>query len=95
MDGGKGKEQLDYFLANDIAVNLSDFNNFDFKVTKKDEFLKIYTMNGKKYPEMWKVFIFIFTRSHGQSSVERGFSVNKDSLKDNLDSSTLEALHLC
>ena len=52
-------------------------------------------MNGEKYPEMWKVCIFIFTFSHGPNSVEGGFSVNKDSLEDNLDSSTLEAVHVC
>ena len=81
MDGDKGKEQLDEFLANDVAVNLSDFKNFDFRVTRLDELLKIYTMNSENYPEMWKVFIFIFTLS----SVERGFNVNKDSVKDDAD----------
>ena len=44
---------------------------------------------------MWKGYIFFFTLSHGQSSVERGFKVNKDSLKDNLDFSTLKALCVC
>ena len=48
---------------------------------------------------MESVCIFIFssshTLSHGQSSVERGFNVNKDSLEDNLDSSSLEALRVC
>ena len=81
VDGDKGKEQLDEFLANDVAVNLSDFKNFDFRVTRLDELLKIYTMNSENYPEMWKVFIFIFTLS----SVERGFNVNKDSVKDDAD----------
>lgn len=42
-------------------------------------------MNSENYPEMWKVFIFIFTLSHGQCSVERGFNVNKDSVKDDAD----------
>ena len=93
VDGDKGKEQFDKLHTNDIAVNCSDFKNFDFKITRLDEFMKIYTMNGEKYPEMWKVSIFIFTHRHGQSSPERGFNVNKDSLKNNLDSSTLEALH--
>ena len=85
VDGDKGKEQLDEFPANDVAVNLSDFKNFDFRVTRLDELLKIYTMNSENYPEMWKVFIFIFTLSHGQCSVERGFNVNKDSVKDDAD----------
>ena len=43
---------------------------------------------------MWQVCIFIFTLTHGQSCVERGFNINKDTLKYNLDGSTLEALRL-
>ena len=33
----KAREQFDKFLANDIAVNCSDFKNFDFKVTRLDD----------------------------------------------------------
>lgn len=44
---------------------------------------------------MWKGCIFMFTLSHGQSSVERSFNANKDTLKDNFDSLTLEALCVC
>ena len=95
VDRDKGKEQFGKFFANDVAVNLSDFKNFDFKVTSLDEFLKIYTMNGEKYPEMWKACIFIFALCRGKSFFERGFNVNKDSVNGNLDSSTLEALRVC
>ena len=91
VDGDKGKEQFDKFFADDCAVSHSDFKNFDFKVTRLHEFLKIYTMDGEEYPELWKICIVIWTLSHGESSVERGFNVNKDSLKDNFGSSALEA----
>ena len=40
---------------------------------------------------MWKVFIFIFTLSHVQSQVERGFSINKEIVIKNLRSSSLSA----
>ena len=40
---------------------------------------------------MWKVFIFIFTLLHGQSQVERGFSVNKEIVIENLHSSSFSA----
>ena len=36
----------------------------------------------RKY--FWHVCIFIFTLCHGQSSVERGFNINKETLVDNL-----------
>ena len=95
MDGDQSKEQFDNFLANDVPFNRSNFKNFDFKVTRLNEFLKIYPMNREKYSGMWKVCIFIFTLSHGQSSIERGFSVNKDSLTDNLHFCILEAPPVC
>ena len=40
---------------------------------------------------MWKVFIFIFTLSYGQSQVERGFSINREIVIENLHSSSLSA----
>ena len=40
---------------------------------------------------MWKVFIFIFTLSRGQSQVERVFSINKEIVIENLHSSYLSA----
>ena len=40
---------------------------------------------------MWKVFIFIFTLSHGLSQVERGFSIIKEIVIENLHSSSLSA----
>ena len=60
----------------------SKFNKFndsldlflgEFVLPKKDEFKKF-----------WKICIFIFTQSHGQSQVERGFNINKNTLQDNL-----------
>ena len=40
---------------------------------------------------MWKVFIFFLTLSHGQSPVERGFSINKEIVIENLHISSLSA----
>ena len=38
--------------------------------------------------DFWHVCIFIFTLCHGQSSVERGFNINKETLVDNLKEKT-------
>ena len=43
---------------------------------------------------MLKVFIFIFTLSHGQSQVERGFSINNEIVIENLYSSSFSAQHI-
>ena len=52
VDGDKDKEQFHKFLTNYVPVNRFDFINFDFKVTRLNDFLKIYTISGEKYPDM-------------------------------------------
>ena len=47
-------------------------------------------MHGNsKFKSCWNVFKLIFTVSHGQASVERGFSINKELLTDNLEEVSL------
>lgn len=47
-------------------------------------------MHGNsKFKSCWKVFKLVFTLSHGQASVERGFSINKELLTDNLEEVSL------
>ena len=41
---------------------------------------------GRK--DLWHVCIFFFTLCHGQSSVERGFNISKETLVDNLKENT-------
>ena len=91
-DADTAKEQYDYFLSNEVSKNQNDFKNFDFLKTRLDEFMKTYTLNENKYEKFWDVCKYIFTLSHGQSSVERGFNINKDDLKQNMDTSTIEGL---
>ena len=38
---------------------------------------------------MWEVFRIIFTLSHGQAAVKRGFSVNSELLVENLEEKSL------
>ena len=38
---------------------------------------------------MWKICVFIFTISHWQSQVERGFNINKNTLQENLQKKSL------
>ena len=44
-----------------------------------------------KYKNCWNVFMMTFTLSHGQASVERGFSVNKELLVQNLMEESIES----
>ena len=81
-------------MSNEVLKNHNDFKNFGFLKTRLDEFMKTYTLNENKYEKFWDVCKYIFTLSHGQSSVERGFNINKDALKQNMDTSTIEALRV-
>ena len=56
--------------------------------------MKTYTLNENKYEKFWNVCKYIFTLFHEQSSLERGFNTNKDDLKQNMDTSTIEALRV-
>ena len=49
-----------------------------------DEFFAEIMHGNPKYKNCWEVFKLIFTLSHGQASVERGFSINKELLTENL-----------
>ena len=51
---------------------------WEFVLRKEDEF-----------KNFWKICIFIFTLSHGQSQVERGFNINKNTLQENLQEKSL------
>ena len=42
-----------------------------------------------KYPDLAAIFKLLFTLSHGQASVERGFSINKTVLEDNISTNAI------
>ena len=47
-------------------------------------------MHGNtKFRKCWDVFKLVFTLSHGQASIEKGFSVNKELLVENLQQLSL------
>ena len=45
-----------------------------------------------QFAKLWDVFKMLLTILHGQASVERGYSVNKDMLIENLHEKTVVAL---
>ena len=48
-------------------------------------FLGTFLHGQKDSASLWKVCLFVFVLSHGQSAVERGFSVNENMLVENLE----------
>ena len=62
-----------------------------------DEFCWNYRKDAK-HARLWEVFRIIFTLSHGQAAVGRGFSLNSELLVENLQEKTLVAsrfVHPC
>ena len=71
------------FVTHDVNLNIDKFKSFDRYKTKLDVFY-FQTIGLDKYKELKYVMKVILTLSHGQASVERGFSINKSVLKVNI-----------
>ena len=67
------------------------FLTFNQKKDAIDSFFADLMSENVKYKNCWNVFMMIFTLSHGQVSVERGFSVNKELLAENLMEESIES----
>ena len=80
------KLQYDDFLSLTCKQNR---DKFKWNEDPLDEFLGVYLHRNKKYQDFWYVCKVIFVLPHGQSSIERGFSVNKDLLVESLNQQTL------
>ena len=65
------------FVTSYVPRHSDKFNGFNVSMQCLDKFYGEFLHKNQQYKSMWKAFIFIFTLSHGQSQVERGFSINK------------------
>ncbi|KAG8175603.1 hypothetical protein JTE90_019415 [Oedothorax gibbosus] len=74
------------FLEDEVKKFSNEFKDFDPSKNRLDEFLGLH-LSVQKYTKVWEVVKIVLLFSHGQASVERGFSVNKaievENLKEN------------
>ena len=56
-----------------------------------DQFLANYLDKKPQFTKLWSLIKTLLLLSHGQASIERGFSVNKDVLTCNMSKKTLVA----
>ena len=87
----EAKLQFEEFVTIYVPRHSDKFNSFNVSMQCLDKFYGEFLCKNQQYKSMWKVFIFIFTLSHGQSQFERGFSINKEIVIENLHSSPLSA----
>ena len=91
-DSDDAKLQFEDFVTNIGRQHHDEFLNFDFVSHRLDDFYAKYLHKNDKF--LWKVCIFAFTLSHGQSQIERGFGINKEIVIENLETTSLCAQRL-
>ena len=82
--------QYNAFVIEVKQNHLVEFPEFKESNDRLDEFYWRY-LKEPKYKKLWSVFLTVFTLSHSQAGVERGFSVNSDLLIENMKERTLVA----
>ncbi|XP_063731298.1 uncharacterized protein LOC134858964 isoform X3 [Eleginops maclovinus] len=83
-------QQFDAALS--VKCRHEDFISFKPMQKRLDVFLHGFI--GKAYPDLWAFCKTLLLLSHGQASVERGFSVNKEIETENMQEETLVAHRL-
>ena len=74
--------------------HLDKFSSFKITTDRSDSFLFEVLQNQNESQQLWITMQLILTLSHGQATVERGFSVNKEVLAPNLQETSLVAMRL-
>ena len=89
LDGDEVQRQFEYFVEEyKHSVNFTSFSK------EKDRLDQLYfssMANDKKYGKLWPVISKLLLLSHGQATVERGFSTNKEVLEQNFPERNLMA----
>ena len=92
--GDRAKEQFEQLLLKVVALNKNEFLNFNRKVTRLDDFLAFFVCSSSLYNDFWHACKFVFSLCLGQSSVEHRFSINKQSMVENLEELGLTSLRM-
>ena len=69
--------------------DLAKFSSFRSGEDRLDSFLSEMLQAQEEYKELWLTMQLLLTLSHGQATIERGFSVNKEVLTPNLQELSL------
>ena len=70
-------------------IDAASVNIDEFPETRLDEFFFKRIKISNKYAELSQVVIIILTLSHGNADVERGFSLNKGILQNNIQTKSI------
>ena len=87
--GDKVRDQFSDFLQNEVNLHKEKFLSFNKFKDQLDHFFFHGSIGMEKYPELSGIAQIIFTLSHDQASVERGFSERDVITKDNQSDLTM------
>lgn len=85
----QAKKEFDALLKSAHSELKDVFLTFDQKTDRIDSFYAGIMSESASYKDCWEIFKFVFTLSHGQASIERGFSINKELLVENLQEESI------
>ena len=84
-------QQYSEFIQQGSMSEASQFSGFDPASCRADKFFYDRLANNPSYAKLWAALKIILLLSHGQATVERGFSVNKEVESYNLQADTFSA----
>ena len=82
------------FVFDAKKYHTAKFSSFKSGEDRLDYFLSEILQMQVEYQDLWLTMQLLLTLSHGQATVERGFSVNKEVLNPNLQEISLQAIRL-
>ena len=88
------KQQHDEFLEDIQFKHKKNSLKSNYLTDRLDDFLCPYLADEKKYENLWYLCEILMILSHEQSSIESGFSINKEILDNNLLEKSLRSQRL-
>ena len=83
------KDEYEIMVSTTCVQHKDDFLSFNINEDRLDLFLAKYLAGAKEYSNLWKVVKILLIISHGQSVLERGFSINKEISVQNMQKPSL------
>lgn len=87
----KVMHQFNHFHDNSFTADSEAFKGFSVETGRVDTFYFDRLANKADLKELWRVVKLFLALSHGQATVERGFSSNKEVMVENLAQHSLVA----
>lgn len=89
-ESDNAKLQYEEFI-NYVVSRQEDSLSFDIAIDCVDQFFGKFLNSLDKYKNLWKVMLIVFVVLNAQAQIERGFSVNKETMIENLEAESLHS----